>query len=409
VICRVCGTDETELICDLGDQLLSNFTMENIPGERYPLRLFQCNECYTWQLDNVAPPEALYHENYSFKSGVNPAIKGNLAEVVRHALYLRGGRETYNWLDIASNDGSLLACVPKGIKRVGIDPLHQFAEEARTHADRIIEDFFNPSHFTTPDGMGQFDVITAVSMFYDVPDPVQFVKDVSYMMDLDSVFIVQQNYLLDMIFNNSIDNVSHEHLAYHSLESMKYIADQAGLEIVDVEFSEINGGCFRVALMHKADDGEVATWYEVTDKVAKAFEYEDDVFWGCQRGELFAHDVKTQIVKLKELVKKIKAEGHNIMVYGASTRGGVLWQLAGLDHTQIDAVVERNPEKVGKYMTSIGVPIISEDEMRADPPDYLLVGPWWFKDQFIEREQEYIYNHGGQMIFPLPILKVVGA
>lgn len=399
MICRVCGTDETQLIYDLGEQYLSDFREENVKGNKYPLRLYMCNECMTWQLDNIAPPEELYHERYSFKSGVNPTIRENLKEVVRHALHLRGGKETYNWLDIASNDGTLLSYVPKNIKRVGIDPLKQFAEEARTHADLIIEDFFDLKHFTSEHGIGTYDVITSVSMFYDVPDPVQFAKDVSCLMDLDSVWVIQQNYLPEMVWNCSIDNVSHEHLCYHSIESMQYIATQAELEIIDIEFSPVNGGCFRIVLAHQGE-------YVPNPSVLKELVREGDQFWGIQIYETFKDGVERELDALKRFIYNSKRAGKTVMIYGASTRGGVIWQLAWKDFSHIDAVVDRNPEKVGKYMTSIGVPIISEDEMRKNPPDILLVGPWWFKDQFIEREYEYIAD-GGMMVFPLPMVEAV--
>jgi hypothetical protein len=57
-------------------------------------------------------------------------------------------------------------------------------------------------------------------------------------------------------------------------------------------------------------------------------------------------------------------------------------------------------------MTSTGIPIISEETMRNSPPDYLLVLPWHFRNEIIERESEFL-NNGGQFIFPFPNFEIV--
>ena len=93
-------------------------------------------------------------------------------------------------------------------------------------------------------------------------------------------------------------------------------------------------------------------------------------------------------------------------VYGASTRGGTFLQMIGAGPDLFPYAVERYPPKFGKIMTSTGIPIISEEQMRADPPEYLLISPWPFRDVFIEREQAYL-TAGGHMIFPLPRFEVV--
>jgi C-methyltransferase C-terminal domain len=52
------------------------------------------------------------------------------------------------------------------------------------------------------------------------------------------------------------------------------------------------------------------------------------------------------------------------------------------------------------------IPIVSEEESRALNPDYYLVLPWHFADEFIERERA-ILDRGTAMIFPLPEVRIV--
>ena len=94
------------------------------------------------------------------------------------------------------------------------------------------------------------------------------------------------------------------------------------------------------------------------------------------------------------------------MGYGASTKGNTLLQFYGLGPDLIEAIAERQPSKYGLYTAGTWIPIISEDEMRKLMPDYLLVLPWHFINEFMDRERDFVRN-GGRFIIPLPQLQVV--
>ena len=106
-------------------------------------------------------------------------------------------------------------------------------------------------------------------------------------------------------------------------------------------------------------------------------------------------------------IRKEKAAGKRIWVYGASTKGNVILQYYGLDHTLIDAAAEKSPWKWGKFTVGSMIPCRSEEEARASSPDYFLVLPYAFFDEFYEREYQWRSN-GGRFIVPLPEFRVVG-
>src|SRR5207244_12813929 len=78
----------------------------------------------------------------------------------------------------------------------------------------------------------------------------------------------------------------------------------------------------------------------------------------------------------------------------------------GIDNRIIDFAAERNPDKYGARTLGTDIPIISEAESRAMNPDYYLVLPWHFKEEFIEREREAL-NRGIGLIFPLPTIETI--
>ena len=52
------------------------------------------------------------------------------------------------------------------------------------------------------------------------------------------------------------------------------------------------------------------------------------------------------------------------------------------------------------------IPCVSEDEARKAQPDYFLVLPYAFFDEFYQREREW-RNKGGKFILHLPEFRVI--
>ena len=392
--CRACSGPLEEVL-DLGSHYLPDFTEPGAPrGERHPLRLMLCGSCTLLQLSDVTPRSALYHERYGFRSGVNEAIRDDLASVVAYAL--EAVRYPRSWLDIACNDGTLMAAIPGLVRRTGIDPLSHLASEAARHGE-VISNYFMPKYFRT----GEFDIITSVSVFYDLPDPCEFARGVASVLDLEGAWVIQQNYAADMLRSNAVDNIGHEHVTYFSVRSLLPVLEQAGLEVNDVAYSAVNGGCMRTMVSHRGARPVLST-------VADALAAEDALGLGeAATWRKWGADVRAELRLTREFLEAQAADCRTVHLYGASTRGGTILQMLGDDIPDLIVfAVERNPGKVGKVMAATGLPVISEVQMRAQPPDALLVAPWFFREGFIERERAYL-DAGGRMVFPLPVHEVV--
>lgn len=391
--CRICKSKKLVSVLNLGDHYLSDFRDDLSKPDKFPLNLLICEDCSLSQLSVTVDRNLMYHEGYGYRSGTNELIRDNLRWIVKKAENLVPSAKS--WLDIACNDGTLLSFVNPKINRVGIDPVKKFAVESQKHADMIISDFYSSNAVSN-----KFDVITSISMFYDLDDPNTFVSEVAKNLNKGGVWIIQQNYLAAMLENVSFDNVCHEHITYFSLTSLKYLFDQNDLEIVDLEFPSINGGSIFTVVAHKGD-------FPTSPKLNECLESEIDLQLTHKQGfNKFASDVFDNISKLCELLDGISQRNEVVQIYGASTRGGTIWQSLGKHIDAVDSAVERQVEKVGKYYSVIGKPIISEEQMRMSPPNYLLIGPWFLRDSFIDRESQYI-QAGGAMIFPLPHLEII--
>ena len=390
--CRSCGFSDLMVVIDLGEQYLSDFREDDSKPPKAPLTLMMCEKCSLVQLAHTVEREALYHDNYGFRSSVNESIVADLQSIVKNAMrYVRKGK----WLDIASNDGTLLSFVPDtAFYKVGVDPVTKFYDLAIHHADEIHPAFFSAD---VVDGQ-KFDVITSISMFYDIDNLDEFVAEVAEVLADKGVWIIQQNYLYDMLRYGAIDNICHEHLTYFDLQTLHSLLWRHGLFIQDVSTSNINGGVLRTTVRKVGN--------QVPDKSVDKIVGLERTYGIGEPGTMafFADRSRANLDKLIEVVDD--SNNQPIDIYGASTRGAVLWQAAGIDQTRVSFAVERQEEKVGKWFSPIGIEIISEKEMRDSPPQSLLVGPWWHRDGFVKREAQFLKN-GGKMIFPLPVVEVV--
>ena len=391
--CRNCKSENLTSILNLGEHFLSDFRDDLSKPPKFPLNLLLCEKCSLVQLSETVSRGLMYHDGYGYRSGTNELIQENLKWIV--SLGRDFVPEPKSWLDIACNDGTLLSFVDENIEKVGVDPVAKFAAESKRHATRIISDFFSSKIVSQ-----KFDVITSISMFYDLDDPSEFVKEVSECLNPNGVWLIQQNYLAAMLENVSFDNICHEHITYFSLTALKNLFDKHNLEIIGLDFPTINGGSILTVVGHKGSFPKS----DLVDKVL-ADEYQQGLS-NVEGYKKFETAVFANIELLSEFLDGVRERKQTVQIYGASTRGGTIWQSLGFHLDVVDAAVERQAEKIGKYYSVIGKPIISEEEMRKSPPDYLLIGPWFLRKSFLERESNYI-NNGGAMVFPLPHMNVV--
>ena len=115
----------------------------------------------------------------------------------------------------------------------------------------------------------------------------------------------------------------------------------------------------------------------------------------------FSRKIQDIIEKSKNLILKETQKGGKIIGLGASTKGNVLFQICGFDKKLLPFISDRNKDKVGLRTLGRDFEIISEDMARDMKPDFMLVIPWSFKEEILEREQAYIQN-GGKMLFLMP-------
>lgn len=408
VTCRVCD-GSLESILSLGEHYVSDFiSPDESDGHKAALEIVLCRRCRLLQLKHTVPAENMYR-NYWYRSGTNQTMREALGDIAHKSEQLVNLRAGDSVLDIGCNDGTLLhAYRTDGIFKIGIDPAENMTQYSIKVADKIITDFFTAENYNNSAELNirRPKIVTSIAMFYDLEEPGKFVSDVKEVMDPEGLWIVQLSYLPLMLKTNEVGNICHEHLEYYSMQSMEYLISMYDMEIVDVELNDINGGSIRVYIRNKRSNKDLfadATYRDLAVDRVRAFR-EAESLMGLDTLEPY-QEFAERVDRIKNdvvtFIQDHVKQGKKVYVYGASTKGNTVLQYFGLDNTLITAAAERNSNKWGKVTVGTHIPIISEDEARAANPDYFLVLPWHFLEEFKMREKVYL-RAGGRFIVPMP-------
>ena len=403
--CRLCHSDKLEDVIDLGTQMITSRwpVYGDYSTPKTPISLCACQDCNLLQLRQTTFASELYEHDYGYRSGISNTMRQHLKEYREEMASKVELHDNDIVVDIGSNDSTMLQHYDPKLRRVGIDPTgSQFKEH---YGDvNLIPTYFTEAAFNSAYPGEKAKIVSSISMFYDLPDPVQFAKDIEAILDDNGVWTCEQSYMPMMIETNSVDTICHEHLEYYGLKQIKLIADKANLKIIDLTFNSCNGGSSRVYFAKKSSSVPCKS----SDLLEEVLRKEEESYRnGNEYYREFMRNCDVEIMKLRNFILSENANGKKTYVYGASTKGNCTLQYANLGEEEIPFAVERNPAKKGK-MTATGIPIIMEEAMRREPPDYLLVLPWHFRAEILAREKEYRDN-GGKMIFPFPNFEVVGA
>ena len=413
--CRACGSSALSPVISLGEQFLaSNFAIseEFPPVDRpIPLEVVRCDPerderaCGLVQLRHTVPSDLMY-SSYGYRSGINATMTRHLGEIARGLERRIGLKAGDLVVDIGANDGTLLLQYEtKGAEYVGFEPSNIEPAEP-TPQLRFIRDYFSAEALFRALGEKKARIVTSIAMFYDLEQPNTFVADVARILADDGLWVLELSYLPSMLEKVSFDTICHEHLEYYSLASLERLLAAHGLQVADATLNDSNGGSIRAAVCHRGSrHGQHTREVRARLYALKRREFEMKLDSG-ETYRTFAAGAERIRHELAALLLKLRAGGKTIYGYGASTKGNVILQYCGITREHVTAIADRNPAKWGSSTVGTRIPIISEDEMRQANPDYLLVLPWHFMQEFKQREEAFLAC-GGRFIVPVPRVEIV--
>ncbi len=410
--CRLCGSTNLKPIINLGYQALTGIfpNSKEMPITSGPLELVRCDDehdpdaCGLLQLHHSYERDEMYGLNYGYRSGLNQSMMNHLKSIVERIQTLVKLNPGDYVLDIGSNDGTFLSFYDNlpDLKLIGIDPTGIKFKNFYQPRIQLISEFFSESEIKKHFGSQKMRVITSISMFYDLEQPLQFVDEIYKILADDGIWVLEQSYMPTMLEVTAYDTICHEHLEYYGVKQIKWIADHCGLKIISISLNNTNGGSFCLALAKKTSsypeaEADIYTLLkkEINSGLNSSVPYQS-----------FTHRVNQHKEQIRKFFAQAKSEGKKVIGYGASTKGNVILQFCGITKNDLPYIAEVNTDKFGCFTPGTNIPIISEQQARDMNPDYFFVLPWHFRKGIIDRENEYL-RKGGTLVFPLPEIEMV--
>ena len=405
--CRLCGAALRHSFVDLGKSPLCQTVLDDTQLERmepfYPLHAVVCDSCWLVQVGEFLPADEIFTDHYPYFSSYSTtwvAHAKRYCEMVTRKYALDAGKFV---VEIASNDGYLLQHFPAlGVENIlGIEPATNAAEEARRRGIPVLTEFFGTEvALKLRSERGQADLIIGNNVLAHVPNLIDFVRGVKLLLKPGGVATFEFPHLDRLVDGNAFDTIYHEHFCYFSATTIDILARRLGLTFIDVEELPTHGGSLRIYLTH-ADEGAPSDAVNSLLAREEAAGLKTLAYYAA-----FSERVRRTKRDLLSFLIEAKNAGHRIVGYGAPGKGNTLLNYCGIGPDFLDFLVDRNPQKQGRYAPGTHIPILPVEAIDRAKPDYVLILPWNLRDE-IMNQMIQIKDWGGKFILPIPKLEVI--
>ncbi len=404
--CRMCDSQKLTDFLDLehsppSDRFLKEEELHT--GEaHYPLKVLLCDECGFIQLRHVVSPVILYQINYPYEANITKRGKEHFYKMAEEVCKKFNLPKSSFVIDIGSNVGVLLSGFKiQGMRVLGVDPAKNIAEIANANGIETIPEFFGCE--VVPQivkSKGKADIITATNVFAHIGNLNDFMKAIDMQLSERGVFVFEAPYFVDLFNHLEYDTIYHEHLGYLSIKPLVKFFNKHEMELFDVERVTIHGGSIRVFVGRKGV-------YQVSDNVNKLLTLEQETgIYNLESLRNFSKKVSQHRHDLISLLVDLKKQGKKIVGVSAPAKGNTLLNYCKIGTQYLDYLTEKSNLKIGTYSPGMHIPVVSDNRLLKDKPDYALLLAWNFADEIIKNNQEYV-KQGGKFIIPIPEPKIV--
>lgn len=404
--CRFCGAKVSRVFVDLGTAPPSNAYLSPIslrrPEKFFPLRVMICEECWLVQAEAYSRAAELFNDEYAYFSSFSTAWLDHAKQFVDLACAKFDIDERSFVVEVGANDGYLLQYfVERGVPCLGIEPTASTASAARIKGIPIIERFFDTGLARDLVAEGKrADLMVGNNVLAHVPDIRDFCAAHEILLSDDGVASFEFPHLMNLVEGRQFDTIYHEHFSYLSFSTVVTVMESVGLRVFDVHEIGTHGGSLRV-LATKLDASHEThrSVGDLLDREKRAGVESIDYYEGFAAS---AMDAKNGLLRF---LLDCRNGGRRVAGYGAAAKGNTLLNFAGVKPDLLPYVVDRNPHKQGKFMPGSRIPIVGEDRLREDQPDFILILPWNLRDEVAE-QLAYVEEWGCRLVTAVPELRI---
>ena len=109
--------------------------------------------------------------------------------------------------------------------------------------------------------------------------------------------------------------------------------------------------------------------------------------------------------KIINLLTDLKLSGKKVVGVGAPMKASTLLNFYGITADLVEYIGEVNPLKIGTVVPGVRIPVVDEEIIFEDPPDYALLLSWNMAENIIPKYRSK--GFAGKFILPVPEVKVL--
>jgi hypothetical protein len=396
--CQICSHPGLHSIIFLGyvPPLNRRYSLNERPKEEtvFPAEALYCTKCHLVQLGIVLSRDLLFPYNYPYVSGTTRVQREDFVDLYQECRKLIPLGPGDLVVDVGSNNGTLLANFEAGGYRVlGIEPtgtadlaLQRGIPTVAAFLDLEIARQLRSVHRPAR-------VVTATNLLAHVENVHELLESILLLLEGQGILVVEVQDLLSVVDKLQYDSFYHEHIRHYSLESLSRALMMHGLQVFHAKRLPTHGGSLRVFAARPGI-------FEVRDSVALLLA-QDAAALNFEKLKEFSRRALMAKLQLQAMLFDIKRSGKRIFAVGAASRASMLVNYLALDNGILDCVVEiPGSNKIGSYMPGTLIPILEEDRLTHEQPEYALLLSWHVADELIPKLAQKGFK--GDYIVPLP-------
>ncbi len=405
--CLICGSKKLTRYLSLGNAAPANsyLTKMQLKKKEFkaPLEVYFCHNCHLAQLLHIVDRAYIYR-HYDYFSSTSPMLVKHFEEYALEVFNRFPKQARHLVVDIGSNDGVLLKPFKNlGAKVLGIDPAKNIAKIANSEGIETIADFFSSKKVP---GLikkyGKAEIITSNNTLAHTDALHDIFEGVREFLDDKGVFVFEIQYLADLLSHNEFDNTYHEHICFHAVSPLIFLLKMHSMKMIDVIHTDTHGGGIMVFAAHESAS------FPTSKAVGEFLENESQLGLNkLSTYKKFALRPPLVKKKLTKMLLDLKKKGKKITAYGASAKATTLLQYCGIGANIIDYITDSAPSKIGKFTPGTHIPIVPEDTLKKQTPNYIVITAWNYAQHIMEKKEPWFKEAGGKFIIPIPEPKIV--
>tara|TARA_Y100000741_G_scaffold332707_1_gene288832 strand:+ start:1603 stop:2853 length:1251 start_codon:yes stop_codon:yes gene_type:complete len=403
--CQICGSTKLIKVMNIGDQPLANSLTKkkdlNHQVEKYPINIIRCEDCTLLQLDYIVDQNKVYHPDYPYLPGITKTVDNEQKELSDY-LYKEFNLKKNNLvIDIGSNDGSLLKHFKsKGLKTIGVEPTN-IAKIANQNGIKTIQSFFNEEAAERVlKQEGKAHVITCTNVFAHMSTLGDVMDGIVKILDEEGYFCFENHYIMEILKKVQYDTFYHEHLRTYSLISLVKLFEMYDLNLFDAQIVTRYGGSIRCVVSKKKQ--------KKTDRLQSLINKEKILLIdnSSKTYDNFTSQIISSKKDLVNNVLELKSQNKKIIAKSCPARAVVLLNYCKLDNSHLDYIAEQPTSlKLNYFVPGTGLEIISDDILKKDEPDYILLLAWHLSEPIIDKWKKRGLK--SKFIVPLPKVEII--